>query len=68
MMLLNKMVESGAIQWVGKNRNDPKQHYVLRMKIVKRKEQSRTNQGVAQKKLSIGVIEIVFLSKSAPSL
>lgn len=36
--LLNKMVESGTIQWVGKNRNDPSQHYVLRMKTLNNKE------------------------------
>lgn len=36
--LLNKMVESGTIQWVGKNRNDPSQHYVLRMKTFNSKE------------------------------
>lgn len=27
--LLNRLVESGAIQWVGKNKNDPNQHYIL---------------------------------------
>lgn len=30
--LLNKMVENNTIKWVGKNRNDPNQHYVLRIK------------------------------------
>ncbi|EAC2340945.1 TPA: RNA-binding domain-containing protein [Listeria monocytogenes] len=43
--LLNKMVASGSLEWVGKNKNDPGQHYILRVRsFVPRSDQGVTKE------------------------